>query len=117
MQKKHGIKIEGMWVSEDGTQFIWIRSFANPEDVKAKEAAFYGSPEWNSVMPTLTQRRIIFFEFTTISTFPLRGEGQSSPPDAGHTANPGLYLDHAKRLSAFGQGGQTVYKHDVIRAW
>ncbi len=50
MQEKHGIKIEGTWVSEDDTQFIWIRSFANPEDVKAKEAAFYGSPEWNAVM-------------------------------------------------------------------
>ena len=48
MQEKHGIKIEGMWVSEDSTQFIWIRSFANPEDVKAKEAPFYGSPEWNA---------------------------------------------------------------------
>ncbi len=50
MQEKHGIKIEGMWVSEDSTQFIWIRSFANSEDVKAKEAAFYGSPEWSAVM-------------------------------------------------------------------
>ena len=46
MQEKHGIKIEGMWVSEDNTQFIWIRSFVTLEDVKAKEAAFYGSPEW-----------------------------------------------------------------------
>ena len=50
MQEKHGIKIEGMWVSEDGTQFIWIRSFTNSEDVKVKEAAFYGSPEWNASM-------------------------------------------------------------------
>jgi hypothetical protein len=50
MQEKHGIKIEGMWVSEDSTQFIWIRSFANPEDVKAKEAAFIESPEWNAIM-------------------------------------------------------------------
>ncbi len=50
MQEKHGIKIEGMWVSEDSTQFIWIRSFADSDDVKAKEAAFYGSPEWNAVM-------------------------------------------------------------------
>ena len=31
-------------------QFIWIRSFADSEDVKAKEATFYGSPEWNAVM-------------------------------------------------------------------
>ena len=37
-------------MSEDSTQFIWIRSFTNSEDVKAKEAAFYGSPEWNAVM-------------------------------------------------------------------
>ena len=50
IQEKHGIKIEGMWVSEDSTQFIWIRSFTNSEDVKAKEAAFFGSPEWNAVM-------------------------------------------------------------------
>ena len=50
IQEKHGIKIEGMWVSEDSTQFIWIRSFTNSEDVKAKEAAFYGSPEWKAVM-------------------------------------------------------------------
>ncbi len=50
LEEKHGIKIEGMWVSEDSTQFIWIRSFTNSEDVKAKEASFYGSPKWNAVM-------------------------------------------------------------------
>ncbi len=50
LQEKHGIKIEGMWVSEDSTQFIWIRSFTNSEDVKAKTAAFSGSPEWNAIM-------------------------------------------------------------------
>ncbi len=50
MQEQHGIRIEATWVSEDNTQFIWIRSFADAEDVKAKEAAFYGSPEWNAVM-------------------------------------------------------------------
>ncbi len=50
MQEKHGINIEGMWVSEDSTQFIWIRSFTDSEDVKAKETAFYGSQEWNALM-------------------------------------------------------------------
>ena len=29
MQEKHGIKIEGMWVSEDSTQFIWIHTYGN----------------------------------------------------------------------------------------
>ena len=46
MQEKHGIKIGGMWVNEDKNQFIWTRSFADAEDVTAKEAAFYGSAEW-----------------------------------------------------------------------
>ena len=50
MQEKHGIKIDGMWVNENGNQFIWIRSFADAEDMKAKEAAFYGSQEWRGAM-------------------------------------------------------------------
>mgnify|MGYP000333070664 CR=1 FL=1 len=37
MQEKHDIKIGGMWVNEDKNQFIWIRSFANAEDVTVKE--------------------------------------------------------------------------------
>jgi hypothetical protein len=32
MQEKHGIKIESMWVSEDNTQFIWIRIGDNVEN-------------------------------------------------------------------------------------
>ena len=50
MQEKHGIKIGGMWVNEDKNQFIWTRSFADAEDVTAKEAAFYGSAEWSGTV-------------------------------------------------------------------
>ena len=50
MQEKHGIRIDGMWVNEAKDQFIWIRSFNDADDVKAKEAAFYSSAEWQSVM-------------------------------------------------------------------
>ena len=39
-----------MWISEDNSKFIWIRSFSDAEDVKAKEAAFYGSAKWRAVM-------------------------------------------------------------------
>ena len=46
MQENLGIKIGGMWVNEDKNQFIWTRSFADAEDLKVKEAAFYGSSEW-----------------------------------------------------------------------
>ena len=49
MQEKHGIKIGGMWVNEDKNQFIWIRSFADAEDLKAKEEAFGASPDWQAI--------------------------------------------------------------------
>ena len=50
LQEKYGIKIGGMWVNEDKNQFIWTRSFADAEEVTAKEAAFYGSAEWSGTV-------------------------------------------------------------------
>lgn len=47
---QYGIEVNGAWVNQDANQFIWIRSFPNAEEVAAREAAFYGSPEWNAVM-------------------------------------------------------------------
>jgi hypothetical protein len=47
---QYGINVDGAWVNEDKNQFIWIRSFADADDVQAKEAAFYGSPEWDAVV-------------------------------------------------------------------
>lgn len=46
IQENYGMRIEGKWVDEDGSRFIWIRSFADAEDLKAKETAFTSSPEW-----------------------------------------------------------------------
>lgn len=50
MQRGFGIGIESAWVNEAKTEFIWIRSYADAEDMKAKEAAFYGSDEWKAVV-------------------------------------------------------------------
>ena len=47
---QYGIGVDDAWVNEDQNQFIWTRSFADSDDIPVKEAAFYGSPEWNSVM-------------------------------------------------------------------
>ena len=44
-----GIKVSGQWVNSDGNQFIWIRSFSDADDLKAKEKAFYDSPAWQAV--------------------------------------------------------------------
>ena len=46
----NGIKVEDAWVNLDKNQFIWIRSFADAEDLAVKEAAFYGSADWNAIM-------------------------------------------------------------------
>ncbi len=49
-QQQYGINIDGIWVNEAKDLFIWIRSFNDAEDVTAKEAAFYASPEWQGIM-------------------------------------------------------------------
>ncbi len=44
---EHGIAVDGTWVNDEGTQFIWVRSYGDSEaDIEAKEAAFYGSDWW-----------------------------------------------------------------------
>ena len=60
---EHDIKVEGTWVSEDETQFIWVRSYGETEaELEAKEAAFYGSDWWvanvDYVRGHLTERDI-----------------------------------------------------------
>ena len=50
IMEKHGMKIDGTWVNEQKNQFIWIRSFEDAEDMKAKEAAFGAAPEWKAVL-------------------------------------------------------------------
>lgn len=46
---EHGIKVEGTWVNEDESQFVWVRSYGESEaDIEAKEAAFYGSEWWKA---------------------------------------------------------------------
>ena len=50
IQENQGISIDATWVTDDDSQFVWIRSFAGPEDVKAKEAAFNDSAEWKAIV-------------------------------------------------------------------
>ena len=47
--EKVGMKIQSQWVSEDKSQFIWIRSFDDLDDLKALEAKFYSSADWDAV--------------------------------------------------------------------
>jgi hypothetical protein len=50
IQAQYGITVDAAWVNEDANLFIWIRSFADAEEVTSKEAAFYAAPEWNEIV-------------------------------------------------------------------
>ena len=39
-----GIPIVATWVNADRTDFIWVRSFDNAEEIPEKEAAYFASP-------------------------------------------------------------------------
>ena len=46
---EHDIRVDGMWVNDERTQFIWVRSYGETDaDIEAKEAAFYGSAWWRA---------------------------------------------------------------------
>lgn len=47
LMAEHGIKAETAWVSDDGSQFVWIRSYGDSMgDIERKEASFYGCDWW-----------------------------------------------------------------------
>ena len=50
IQAQYGITVDAAWVNEDANLFIWIRSFADAEEVTRNEAAFYASPEWKEIV-------------------------------------------------------------------
>ncbi len=64
---KAGIKVESIWVNEERTQFIWIRSYGDSVDnIATAEAAFYGSEWWLAnvahVRSHLAHREIVQIE-------------------------------------------------------
>ena len=40
-----GIPVKNTWINADRTEFIWVRQFDSAEDIPAKEAAYFASPE------------------------------------------------------------------------
>ena len=52
--KEHDIRVEGAWVNDARTQFIWVRSYGETDaDLEHKEAAFYGSAWWKANVDTV----------------------------------------------------------------
>lgn len=51
LRLKHGFTVDGAWVVAEESRFVWIVSYDGPEDWKAKDEAYYASPERKSLAP------------------------------------------------------------------
>ena len=45
LRLKHGFTIEDAWVTRERNEFVWVLSYAGPEDWESKDAAYYASQE------------------------------------------------------------------------
>lgn len=61
-----GIGVESAWVNDEATQFTWIRTFEDAEDIERKEAAMYGSEWWDENV-TFVRSHLAHREFTVVN--------------------------------------------------
>ena len=73
--EKYGIPIEASWVNEDRTEFIWVRSFGSIEEIQAKEAEYYSSPE-RIMLGDQPQTHIAKIEVRVVEPANLRSSGE-----------------------------------------
>ena len=69
VHEKVGIPIEATWVNADRTDFIWIRSFNSAEEIAAKEAEYFASPE-RKALGDIPQQHIAKGEVRVIEPVP-----------------------------------------------
>lgn len=63
--RRSGIGVESAWVNDEGTKFIWIRTFVDAADIDRKEAAMYGSDWWMENV-TFVRSHLAHREFTVV---------------------------------------------------
>ena len=65
LHSRLGMPVERSWVNEEGGEFVWVRSFRSPEDIPAKEEAYFASPERQALGDT-PQKHIAKMEIRVI---------------------------------------------------
>ena len=45
IHKKHGMPVERAWINEEGSEFVWVRTFANKAEMEEKSAGWQELPE------------------------------------------------------------------------
>jgi hypothetical protein len=69
LHDKLGIPVENSWVNADRTEFIWVRRFNSSEEIPAKEAAYFASPE-RKALADLPTSHIAKMEVRVIEAVP-----------------------------------------------
>lgn len=64
-----GIPVENSWVNADRTEFIWVRRFNSAEEIPAKEAEYFASPE-RTALADLPTSHIAKMEVRVIEAVP-----------------------------------------------
>ena len=54
LHERLGIPVQQSWVNADRTEFIWVRRFNSAEEIEAKEAEYFASPERKALGDTPT---------------------------------------------------------------
>lgn len=51
LRRAQGFRVEGAWMVEEESRFIWIISYQGPETFESKDRAYYDSPARQSLEP------------------------------------------------------------------
>lgn len=49
LRATHGYTLDGAWLADDRTRFVWVTSHDCPDGWEAAEKAYYESPERSSI--------------------------------------------------------------------
>ena len=78
--REHDITVEGAWVNDARTQFIWVRSYGETDgDLERKEQAFYGSDWWRANVDRV-RSHLAHREITVIRSAEGRSETAAGTP-------------------------------------
>ena len=113
-----GQKVTGGWVNEERSDFIWMRSYANAEGAKQKDAAFAANPDWNAIRPE-SRKFIAKAEIT-----PMQAESIERPAKFTPYAQLRIYTisrgEMARHLTLFRGEVVPVHKehgHSIYGPW
>jgi hypothetical protein len=72
--ERHGSRVEYAGVDRETNTFVWIRSFADETDRKARKDAFYGSAWW-AARETFAMDHVIEYDVTFLDATLFRDNG------------------------------------------